>query len=943
MIASVLHAVGFAPPAVAAAAAIAAAVAVANHSAADRGPPTTHIRDVAWNATRSAVLSTHSSPLPHAPSPPPLPSTPPDPSPNAITRAASHPSPNDYASAVAASHAIFPALAHVLRTAAARLDAFSPADYFTTPPSATSDAHEDSSARSSDHPTENADSNANSNPPAGGDGAGVSHSATNVARSSRVDGDGDGGADGGTDGDTDGGGVTSGAQPQEEGYALLGNLASAANALSATNALFSTLLPDSSRVAAAANPPLNRTSPGTQPSPRAQDVESGTGLARQSVTGAQAIIMPFMNNSFGATPDPTQGDGNTHDDADVQTRVPSVSDVNSRQNTPTDGQSELNENARSTEPSDAPTDEMDDHHHDDSPLHPADAARNAEFVTRLLSCYFASILNEQPLSSNPLPGENEGWTAARLLDEVYAPTGSTPPPPPCRGMLVLHAVMDMISPREFDAVCRGDMSSLAQRRHELWRTLLLLGRDDLEAIDENELDNPNGVDDLLNDVYDGIHEFLHQVQRELRRMPGVGSMGEDGFCDVVMQGVHYLAGQLIEIFNDDRPDRSEERRQIRFAENLSSWFSQAAGTLLAALAHELNVTWDQLTVAMRLSLASVGGYYFGTRYAVLASLVGNVMMKRAKPSFDREMAEDTWLDNDDDEPEIEENPDSSQNQNAANEAHPSPSPPSPRPRDVASLPSRAGNTPMSTNKQGDDDLVDLDEAELDALAMELVQELEPEAGGDDLEELAKELEAEHNASTRPSSSSSTPSAILPPYVGARTGVAASASVAGPFRSGMTMGSGLAPTGTSNRGWASALASTVAPRPTTSMMPTDEFSRALGPRESSRWRRVVDADEVRVNSASHGPLSRAYRGISRPVTRLDESSATAMVTENARSAAVAARLPESSAQNLQRVAAECGPQYLREVEKAITSRLSSDPDFDAARFPNAAERFLSASK
>lgn len=254
-------------------------------------------------------------------------------------------------------------------------------------------------------------------------------------------------------------------------------------------------------------------------------------------------------------------------------------------------------------------------------------------------------------------------------------------------------------------------------------------------------------------------------------------------------------------------------------------------------------------------------------------------------------------------------------------------------------------------------VVELDDNEIDEMVAELKADCpmssEPldsmyvgmDNDVEDFEEMARELENEQtgNASPQASSSTNTAERTKPAVVNGRPmrGIPSMLSSA---MGTPGLAAGLADPRASNSASIQHSPFSTATTPSRLMFSSisaknrDEFDNVLGSHRGAKWRRVVREDEAKMTSAIRGPLSRGYKNEKSDLLPFTVESAIEMGLEDARTAAREAQLPYSVVQDLKEAIRNNGPLYLHEFERAVHSRLSTDPDFDESKYPSAAKRF-----
>lgn len=122
--------------------------------------------------------------------------------------------------------------------------------------------------------------------------------------------------------------------------------------------------------------------------------------------------------------------------------------------------------------------------------------------------------------------------------------------------------------------------------------------------------------------------------------------------------------------------------------------------------------------------------------------------------------------------------------------------------------------------------------------------------------------------------------------------------------------------------------------------TDGFDAILGMREAARVRAVLVRDAERLGKESRRrPLSRGYRQAGDSIEFLTPAFA-GHLGANAMREGLQGRLTAANLETLLALAEtpRMGMLLMREIEAALRTRISVDPDFDASRFPLAAARF-----
>ena len=206
------------------------------------------------------------------------------------------------------------------------------------------------------------------------------------------------------------------------------------------------------------------------------------------------------------------------------------------------------------------------------------------------------------------------------------------------------------------------------------------------------------------------------------------------------------------------------------------------------------------------------------------------------------------------------------------------------------------------------------DAELDRLADEA---LRADAEDAELDSIAAELLQENSNGVEPNGSpqSNQPTPVRAP--GAAGAAAASGMAA--FNSLMSRARGMR-FGT----------------PTGAAAPPDPYA-ILGTREAAIWRQVLANDSARPPVGPRA-LSRSYKCDNRRVRALDDEAVAELAAEATREAATAIKAGAAEVQGFDKFARGMAGAFRAEIERALAARLATDPDFDAQRFPNAAQRF-----
>lgn len=571
--------------------------------------------------------------------------------------------------------------------------------------------------------------------------------------------------------------------------------------------------------------------------------------------------------------------------------------------------------------------------------------RNADFMVRFLSYYVCSLVDVGG-EHRPEGPTNDDCDAATALNDMYDCEGRALAPAH-RLLNIVYQVLQKLSPSDVHKILGGDLLPLAPLRSVIWG-LILKEMPPKGDGSEADVGGENGDDDdfdlwFTDTICNSVHEFIHDVERIAS---GTRSNEEDDdrndFCHDVMNHVLEFPAQLEEIMTSD--DLNDER----FAGKLKELLQKSVGIVLACLASELSASWDELLPIVRDASAKLSRDMFGPRFSVLLPFLLNLFSGRIKHFYEIEMSNlsnNSASHSTTDDPividvtlEVEEDQDITESNSL------SPNPPSIAPtpsNEVTSRSPPAVNSAMDSNPVDAMDDISLDDDEMADLAMELDAEM-INANDTKVEGQVPKNESivpeSKNAPFASSSVTTTPStslhgASLAPVFGTRSqsrvglGIAAA-----PSLSNGGVGTG------ATRGKASFSSTAAVPRPIAPHK-RDEFDAALPANEAAVWRKVVERDGSRVSDSPNTPLSRAYRSERSMVAPLDEHRASSMAAESAHAAATAARLPEDAARQLSLVAEQSGTEYLREVENAIATRLTSDPDFDPTRFTEANNRFL----
>uniref|UniRef100_A0A7S0G6C0 Uncharacterized protein n=1 Tax=Rhodosorus marinus TaxID=101924 RepID=A0A7S0G6C0_9RHOD len=126
---------------------------------------------------------------------------------------------------------------------------------------------------------------------------------------------------------------------------------------------------------------------------------------------------------------------------------------------------------------------------------------------------------------------------------------------------------------------------------------------------------------------------------------------------------------------------------------------------------------------------------------------------------------------------------------------------------------------------------------------------------------------------------------------------------------------------------------------------DVFDQYLVPEDAKKWRSLVESDRIRQTGLRKKPTSRGYRlgGTSKPpppVSPLTDTGAAEMASTALRKASRSAGVSSEEADQACKELEDSGValSYNQQLQRSLSSRLASDPDFDPSRFPNASKRF-----
>ncbi|KAJ8905101.1 hypothetical protein NDN08_001611 [Rhodosorus marinus] len=126
---------------------------------------------------------------------------------------------------------------------------------------------------------------------------------------------------------------------------------------------------------------------------------------------------------------------------------------------------------------------------------------------------------------------------------------------------------------------------------------------------------------------------------------------------------------------------------------------------------------------------------------------------------------------------------------------------------------------------------------------------------------------------------------------------------------------------------------------------DVFDQYLVPEDAKKWRSLVEKDKIRQTGLRKKPTSRGYRlgGTNKPpppVSPLTDTGAAEMATTALRKASRSAGVSAEEADQACKELEDSGValSYNQQLQRSLSSRLASDPDFDPSRFPNASKRF-----
>lgn len=614
-------------------------------------------------------------------------------------------------------------------------------------------------------------------------------------------------------------------------------------------------------------------------------------------------------------------------------------------------------------------------------------ASNADFIVRVLSYYFCSLSDAIDVPEDAAPSYSEGQTAASVLDDLYGNSGVSTPTN--RFLLVIFRVMQVLNPLQFHNVCSGDFTPLETIQSEVWHSI------------QTQLPNPEGLSleptDIealfIDNVCDTLHEFVHILEAIQHENNPSSFPGSDDFCHDIMHIMHSKTVAFLELMTGPTGN-------ALFAENLMKWLKDSFGEILFAISSGLHIEWDALVLLFQRAISEVGKNVVGAQFSPMFPFIANLFVTRAKVACDttaRESSTDTAnrsvhsdaahpnscnidLDQsicrpsseqrramaqestqEEDRAEMHSETDDAQGGDG-DDSLPSPSlqecdnneeeDDDPVTRCIQHENALAGDDMNVSRSVGSSEANNgLDEGDLDELASELCKEyIKPSSVAErskedsdvDLDELAKEFVEEVDSETIGQAGPSNPSLSAFEHgtkaaAGPGRRVLNVSSMASSMR--QPLASSRLPLGAGHASVNRASFSSAAVPHSSSARQSDEYDMVLGMREGAKWRNSVMQDEVKMRTASHGPLSRGYRGENSSVPPLNSARASEMAVEGAREAAKLAGLSNSSAKELERTAAETSSLYLREVEKTLGSRLVTDPDFVPEKHPNAAKRFL----
>lgn len=622
---------------------------------------------------------------------------------------------------------------------------------------------------------------------------------------------------------------------------------------------------------------------------------------------------------------------------------------------------------------------------------------NADFMIRVLSYYLHSFMDHP--SDESLFTVEDSDTAVSVLDGLFGQDGASVPSNVF--LQLAHMVMQKMKPSDFHSVCRGDFQSLVSFREDIWKAM----KEHLHNMASRPVEELDIEPLFIDVVCDSVHEFVHRLERIHQRNQALDSFGldEGEFCHQVMYLVQEKVVTFLDILTSESSDElaalqlhqwlinsvGDILRTIQVALN-ADWDELLATLRRALHVVGMNVVGNEISVIFPF-LANV----FAVRAkAALENAVTRISAERGR-GHPRQTAPDSDFDHSNCGPYCARRQAMCDGHSSGDEHDDDDS--------CSDIPGLSESDPDAddydddgcddehdgedyfddnyddcSNEDGDDSLddsdlfpdgsdgndindivtrskrdrentvgIDLNDDELADLGKELVREIATggsSEGGINLDEIVGELVTEQSPSSGQGdpvqSTRSLPSNSQRPTARRMPGMAFSSAAA--FRRPGMSGTAASMFSGSSVGRA-AFSSATVPRSATaerSARSGDEFD-VLASRDSSSWRKIVEQDEKRISGRKHGPLSRGYRGKKSGVPPLNEESAANFAVEAAREAARKAGLSEGRAQELERVASENGEQYLQEMERAVRSRLESDPDYERERFPNITSRFLSS--
>lgn len=593
--------------------------------------------------------------------------------------------------------------------------------------------------------------------------------------------------------------------------------------------------------------------------------------------------------------------------------------------------------------------------------------KNTDFVLRVLTFYRRSIIGVgDGLATEENNEEEDG---VKVLDKVdvdrvcQIPTNSF--------LRAAHKIMQAMTSAQVRSSLRGDLSSVAEKRHVIWN-IICASVSSVKHETNAGLEANSQMGSLLaTTVWKHVHEVFHSItERVLKEKVDCELAFPQNICHAVKVDVKEFASSLFQLFCNENCNDSA------FADKLLALISKFAVRIFTESARVLKLNWEEFMVVWRDELANRSRQLFGSNFAILLPLISNIVTFRIKHLFEEAHSHSDWtvIQNanshqvcgpsipllEDDEisaqvlapiqPNCPCGPGQSQghsNRQCDRLIRRSTAFDLEQPNDYVCSNSSDMNRAVQQKDDAEGVDVYLDDCELD----DLVAELGAELGGHSAkgshthtqpDQLACELESDfttqsqQNRHPQPQTKPNGSSSNIPP-----AGFSVTANSMG-FGAPVDMLHASRPV---NRGQNSAtntlsFASSISAQRSTRSTSPDEFDEGLSSGDARVWRRVVSDDVAAMRSTNTcGALSRAYRFDGSPVPSLDEHHAVTLAVESARNAARAACLSEDATQQLLRVAAESGGDYLRELEIAISSRLGTDNEFARERFPEAYRRFM----